>query len=35
VVVICLFFYRIDKALNIRIQDELAERRKSFEPTRN
>ena len=34
-VVICLFFYKIDKALNIRIQDELAERRKSFEPVRN
>lgn len=32
VVVICLFFYKIDKALNIRIQDELAERRRSFKP---
>jgi glycoside/pentoside/hexuronide:cation symporter, GPH family len=28
----CLFFYAIDKRLNIRITDELAERRKAFAP---
>lgn len=28
--VFCLFFYKINKALNIQITDELAERRKSF-----
>jgi Na+/melibiose symporter-like transporter len=26
----CLLFYKIDKRLNIRITDELAERRKRF-----
>jgi Na+/melibiose symporter-like transporter len=30
IVVICLFFYKIGKKLNIEIQDELAERRKRF-----
>lgn len=30
IVVACLFFYKIDKELNLRIADELAERRKSF-----
>jgi Na+/melibiose symporter-like transporter len=29
--VVALFFYGIDKKLNIQIQDELADRRKSFE----
>jgi glycoside/pentoside/hexuronide:cation symporter, GPH family len=28
----CLFFYKIDKKLNIQITDELQERRKGFEP---
>jgi GPH family glycoside/pentoside/hexuronide:cation symporter len=28
--VVCLFFYKIDKQLNIRITDELAERRKKY-----
>jgi len=28
---VCLFFYRIDKALEIRITDELGERRKSYD----
>jgi glycoside/pentoside/hexuronide:cation symporter, GPH family len=32
IVVVCMFFYRISKNLNIQIQDELAERRKSFAP---
>jgi Na+/melibiose symporter-like transporter len=31
VVVVCMFFYRIGKKLNIQIQDELAERRKRFD----
>jgi GPH family glycoside/pentoside/hexuronide:cation symporter len=31
--VVCLFFYQIDKQLNIRITDELAERRKKFAAT--
>ena len=31
IVVICMFFYRINKKLNIQIQDELAERRQKFE----
>jgi Na+/melibiose symporter-like transporter len=31
VVVACLFFYSIDKKLNLRIQDELLERRKRFQ----
>jgi Na+/melibiose symporter-like transporter len=30
IVVVCLFFYKINKQLNIQIQDELAERRKNF-----
>jgi Na+/melibiose symporter-like transporter len=30
IVVICLIYYKIDKKLNLRIADELAERRKSF-----
>jgi Na+/melibiose symporter-like transporter len=30
IVVACLFFYKINKKLNIQIQDELAERRKQF-----
>lgn len=30
IVIVCLFFYKINKQLNIQIQDELAERRKSF-----
>ena len=30
--VVALFFYGIDKKLNLQIQDELAERRKSFSP---
>ncbi|HZM06132.1 MAG TPA: MFS transporter [Candidatus Saccharimonadales bacterium] len=30
--VICLFFYKIDKTLNIQISDELAERRKQYAP---
>lgn len=30
IVIVCLFFYKIDKHLNLRIADELAERRKSF-----
>ena len=30
IVVICMFFYKIGKKLNIQIQDELAERRKNF-----
>lgn len=30
IIVICLFYYKIDKKLNIQIQDELAERRKAF-----
>jgi glycoside/pentoside/hexuronide:cation symporter, GPH family len=30
IVVICMFFYKIGKKLNIQIQDELAERRKQF-----
>jgi GPH family glycoside/pentoside/hexuronide:cation symporter len=30
IVIICLFFYSISKELNIRIQDELAERRKKY-----
>jgi len=32
VIVICMFFYKIGKKLNIQIQDELAERRKQFQP---
>jgi glycoside/pentoside/hexuronide:cation symporter, GPH family len=32
IVVLTMFFYKIGKRLNIQIQDELAERRKSFEP---
>jgi len=32
IVVICMFFYKIGKKLNIQIQDELAERRKQFGP---
>jgi len=28
--VVCLFFYKIDKQLNIRVTDELAERRKKY-----
>jgi glycoside/pentoside/hexuronide:cation symporter, GPH family len=32
VVVTCMFFYKIGKKLNIQIQDELAERRKQFQP---
>jgi GPH family glycoside/pentoside/hexuronide:cation symporter len=32
VIVICLFYYKIGKKLNIQIQDELAERRKQFGP---
>ena len=28
--IICLFFYKIDKQLNIRITDELTERRKKY-----
>jgi Na+/melibiose symporter-like transporter len=28
--VICLFFYRIDKKLEIKLTDELAERRKTY-----
>jgi sugar (glycoside-pentoside-hexuronide) transporter len=30
--VVCLFFYKIDKQLNIQITDELTERRKKYEP---
>jgi GPH family glycoside/pentoside/hexuronide:cation symporter len=30
IVIICLFFYKISKKMNIQIQDELAERRKHF-----
>lgn len=30
IVVVCLVFYKINKELNIQIQDELAERRKNF-----
>lgn len=30
IVVVCLFFYKINKQLNIQIQDELAERRKTY-----
>jgi len=30
--VVCLFFYRIDKRLEVRITDELAERRRMFAP---
>ena len=30
IVIVCLFFYKITKLLNIQIQDELAERRKKF-----
>ena len=30
IVIVCLLFYKIDKQLNLRIADELAERRKSF-----
>jgi len=29
---VCLFFYRIDKRLEVRITDELAERRRMFAP---
>jgi Na+/melibiose symporter-like transporter len=32
IVVLCMFFYKISKKLNLQIQDELAERRKAFEP---
>jgi len=32
IVVACMFFYKIGKKLNIQIQDELAERRKQFQP---
>ena len=32
IVIICLIAYRINKTLNIQIQDELAERRKRFAP---
>jgi glycoside/pentoside/hexuronide:cation symporter, GPH family len=32
IVVVCMFFYKIGKKLNIQIQDELAERRKHFQP---
>ncbi|HXY18365.1 MAG TPA: MFS transporter, partial [Gemmatimonadales bacterium] len=32
VVVACMLFYKIGKELNLRIQDELAERRKGFAP---
>ncbi len=32
IVVIAMFFYEIGKKLNIQIQDELAERRKQFQP---
>ena len=32
IIVICLFYYKIGKKLNIQIQDELAERRKQFDP---
>jgi Na+/melibiose symporter-like transporter len=32
VVVVCMLFYKIGKELNLRIQDELAERRKGFAP---
>ena len=31
IVVVCMFFYKISKKLNIQIQDELAERRKKFQ----
>ncbi len=31
IVVVCMFFYKIGKRLNIQIQDELAERRKKFQ----
>ncbi len=31
-IVVILFFYKISKKLNIQIQDELAERRKQFQP---
>jgi len=34
IVVICLFYYRIGKKLNIQIQDELAERRRQFQELR-
>jgi len=30
--VVCLFFYKIDKRLNIRITGELAERRSKYAP---
>ena len=33
IVVLTLFFYEIGKKLNIQIQDELAERRKKFQPS--
>ena len=32
IAVVCLFFYRIDKRLEIQITDELAERRRAFAP---
>ncbi|HXY68519.1 MAG TPA: MFS transporter [Gemmatimonadales bacterium] len=32
VVVVCVLFYRITKAMNLQIQDELAERRKAYAP---
>jgi Na+/melibiose symporter-like transporter len=31
IVVLCLVFYKIDKRLNLQIQDELAERRRAFQ----
>jgi Na+/melibiose symporter-like transporter len=31
IIVICLFYYKIGKKLNIQIQDELAERRIQFQ----
>jgi len=30
--VVCLFFYRIDKRLEIQITDDLAERRRMYAP---
>ncbi len=33
VVIVCLVFYRINKTLNLQIQDELAERRRKFATT--
>jgi hypothetical protein len=29
-VIVCLFCYKINKKLNLQIQDELAERRRAF-----